>query len=261
MKTVILCGGQGTRIRDVADDVPKPMIPVGGQPILLHILQLYAHHGFKDFVLCLGYKGAVIKEFFLNYRLMTGDFTIDYAKGGEIENHGAQKAVDWKVTFADTGEDTLTGSRVSKIRRYIGGDDMFMLTYGDGVTDIDIAKLVAFHKSHGKIVTVSGVRPPSRFGELDHDADGRILEFNEKPQATGGRISGGFFVCNRRLFDYLDESSTDQTLEAEPLRRIAAEGQMMMYAHDGFWQCMDTRRDYQLLNDLYRSGKAPWKKW
>lgn len=261
MKTVILCGGKGTRIQDVAHDVPKPMIPVGGQPIIWHIMQSYAHFGHKDFVLCLGHKGPVIKEFFLNYRMMIGDFSIDFGNGGKVVNHGRTESIDWNVTFADTGEDTMTGSRVERIRKYIGDDDTFMLTYGDGVCDIDIATLVDFHRSHGKIMTVSGVRPPSRFGELDHDDSGRIVEFNEKPQATGGRISGGYFVCDRRLFDYLDPSRADETLEAGPMRKIAADGEMMMYAHDGFWQCMDTRRDYTLLNDLYRSGDAPWKKW
>lgn len=261
MKTVILCGGKGTRIRDVSEDVPKPMIPVGGQPILWHILQIYAHQGHGDFVLCLGHKASVIKEFFLNYRMMMGDFTIDFGNDGAIENHTTTERVDWRVTFADTGEETLTGSRIARIKNYIGDDDTFMLTYGDGVSDIDIPALIAFHKSHGKIVTVSGVRPPSRFGELDHDTNGCILEFNEKPQATGGRISGGYFVCSTRLFDYLDPSRDDETLEAEPLRKVAADGQMMMYAHDGFWQCMDTSRDYKLLNDLYRSGTAPWKIW
>ncbi len=258
MKTVILCGGKGTRIRGVADDLPKPMIPVGPYPILWHIMRGYAAAGHKDFVLCLGHKSGAIKDFFLNYRTRVADFTIDFARERALEFHGAENAIDWRVTMAETGEETLTGSRVKRIERYIGDDDTFMLTYGDGVADVDIAELAAFHKSHGKVMTVCGVRPPGRFGEMEHDDTGAVVEFNEKPQATGGRISGGFFVCDRRLFDYLDGDRDDVILETEPMRRLAAEGEMMMYRHDGFWQCMDTFRDYALLNDLYESGKAPW---
>lgn len=258
MKVVILCGGKGTRIRGVADDLPKPMIPVGPYPILWHILQGYARAGHKDFILCLGYKSATIKDFFLNYRSRVADFTIDFGRDRALEFHGAADEIDWRITMAETGEDTLTGSRVKKIERYIGKDDTFMLTYGDGVADIDMGKLLSFHKAHGRLMTVTGVRPPGRFGEMEHDDAGRITEFNEKPQATGGRISGGFFVCNRGVFDYLDAARDDEVLETEPLRRLAADGQMMMYRHDGFWQCMDTYRDYALLNDLYAGGKAPW---
>ncbi len=237
MKVVILCGGKGTRIRGVDDDLPKPMIPVGEYPIVRHIMNAYARFGYMDFVLCLGYKGNVIKDHFLNNR-------------SRIE--------DWNITLAETGMETQTGSRVKKIAEHIGDDDLFMLTYGDGVSSIDIAALVDFHKGHGKLMTVSGVRPPSRFGELAHDENGLVTEFNEKPQATGGRISGGFFVCNRAVLDYLDAERDDEILENEPMHRIAAEGQMMMYAHDGFWQCMDTFREFTLLNNLFDSGEAPW---
>lgn len=258
MKTIILCGGKGTRIRGVNDDLPKPMIPIGPYPILWHIMAGYAAHGHKDFVLCLGHQGQAIKDFFLNYRTRMSDVTIDFAKDRELTLHNAADEIDWRVTMAETGLETLTGSRVKKAEPYIGDDDSFMLTYGDGVANVDVAALIAFHKSHGKAMTVSGVRPPGRFGEIEHGPDGGVTEFNEKPQATGGRISGGFFVCNRKVFNYLDGSRTDEVLEAGPMRRIAADGQMMMYKHDGFWQCMDTFRDYQMLNDLYAAGSPPW---
>lgn len=261
MKVIILCGGKGTRIRGVNDDAPKPMIQVGRYPILWHIMRYYAAFGFKDFVLCLGYKSDVIKNFFLNYRAEVSDFTIDFAKKNEIEFFSTKEQMDWRVTLVDTGLETLTGSRVKQVERIIGDDANFMLTYGDGVSDIDLKQLTDFHQTHGKIMTVSGVRPPSRFGELEHDETGKILEFNEKPQATGGRISGGYFVCKRDLFNYIDGSKQDVVLEARPMSEIAGDGQMMMYAHDGFWQCMDTFRDYALLNDLFANGKAPWAKW
>jgi len=261
MKVVILCGGQGTRIRGVTDDLPKPMIPIGGYPILWHIMRGYAVHGFKDFVLCLGYKSHVIKDFFLNYQTRIGDFTIDFAHGAEIALEAKRPDIDWRVTLAETGRDTLTGSRIKRIERYIGSDDCFMLTYGDGVSDIDLNALVAFHRERKPLVTVSGVRPPGRFGELEHDAGGRLTEFNEKPQTTAGRISGGFFVCDRRLFDHFEAGREDQVLESDSLPRLAREGQVAMYAHDGFWQCMDTSRDYSLLNDMYERGRAPWVTW
>lgn len=258
MKVVILCGGQGTRIRGVADDLPKPMIPVGGYPILWHIMSGYAAAGYKDFVLCLGYKSHVIKDFFLNYNTRTADFSVDFANGATVSFENAGPQIDWRVTLAETGQDTLTGSRLKRIQRYIGDDENFMLTYGDGVSNIDLKALIAFHLKHNAVVTVSGVRPPGRFGEIDTDASGMVKEFNEKPQATGGRISGGFFVCNRRIFDCLDAGREDQVLEADPLQGLARDGKMAMYSHDGFWQCMDTYRDYVLLNDMFDKGKAPW---
>jgi len=261
MKVVILCGGQGTRIRGVADDLPKPMIPIGGYPILWHIMSGYAAQGFKDFVLCLGYKGTVIKDFFLNYQTRTNDFTIDFSRGSQIAFDVQRPAIDWRITLAETGQDTMTGSRVKRIERYIGSDDSFMLTYGDGVSNVDLRALLAFHQKRKPLVTVSGVRPAGRFGELEHDSDGRLTEFNEKPQTTAGRISGGFFVCDRKLFDYLDAKRDDQVLEADPLPRLAREGRMAMYSHDGFWQCMDTYRDYALLNEIYEKGRAPWVTW
>ncbi len=260
MKVVILCGGQGTRIRGVNDDLPKPMIPIGRYPILWHIMRGYAAAGFNDFVLCLGYRGRVIKDFFLNYHTSVADFTVDFGKNAELTLEDSRRDIDWRVTLAETGENTLTGSRLKRIQRYIT-DDEFMLTYGDGVADVDLKALVALHRKNKPIVTVSGVRPPGRFGEIEHETTGRVIEFNEKPQATGGRISGGFFVCNRSLFDYLDAEREDEVLESQALQRIAREGKMAMYPHDGFWQCMDTYRDYALLNDIYEKDKAPWKVW
>lgn len=257
MKVVILCGGLGSRIRDVADNIPKPMIPIGRYPILWHIMKYYAGYGFKDFVLCLGYKGEVIRNFFYNYELNMCDSTVTLGHSGGIEFHGEHDAADWRVTLADTGEHALTGARVRKIKKYIGGDEQFMLTYGDGVGDIDINKLIEFHNSNGRILTVTGVRPPGRFGELMSTSDGLVTEFNEKPQATAGRISGGFFVCRRELFDYLDDRE-DLVFEQEPMNRLVADQQMSLYEHDGFWQPMDTSREYQLLNAVYATGKAPW---
>lgn len=256
MKVVILAGGYGTRIRDVAHDIPKPMIPIGPFPILWHIMKIYSTFGHKDFVVCLGYKGQIIKDFFLNYEAYTRDFTINLGKQQDITYHSDHDESGWKITLAETGPSAMTGARISRIRKYLDHED-FLLTYGDGVADVDIGKLVAFHKSHGKALTVTGVRPPGRFGEMVGNEAGRIIEFNEKPQATAGRISGGFFVASPRLFDYLD-GRDDLVFEQEPMQRLVADEQLMMYAHDGFWQPMDTSRDYQLLNALYAGGNAPW---
>jgi len=256
---VILCGGQGTRIRDVADNIPKPMIPIGRYPILWHIMKYYASFGHQDFVLCLGYKNQIIKDFFLNYEAHTKDFTITLGKRDEIEFHTAHDESNWRVTLADTGLEAMTGARIARIRKYAGNED-FMLTYGDGVGDVNIEALLKFHKSHGRILTVTGVRPPGRFGELMNSPEGQVTEFNEKPQATGGRISGGFFVCNKKIFDYLDDRE-DLIFEQQPMRNLVGDGQMMVFEHDGFWQPMDTSREYQLLNTLYEQGKAPWVKW
>lgn len=260
MKVIILCGGYGTRIRDVADDIPKPMISIGRFPILWHIMKYYAHFGHHDFVLCLGYKAHTIKDFFLNYEAHIKDFTIDLSKTDQLHFHTDHAESNWRVTLADTGLNAMTGARIKRIQKYIGNDENFMLTYGDGVSDVDIDQLLEFHTSHGKILTVTGVRPPGRFGELLCDASGKISEFNEKPQAAGGRISGGYFVCNRRLFDFLDDLD-EVVFEAAPMNRLVAEGQMMMFEHNGFWQPMDTNREYQLLNGLFERGKAPWVKW
>jgi len=256
VKVVILAGGYGTRIRDVAEDIPKPMIPIGPFPILWHIMKTYSHFGHKDFVVCLGYKGQVIKDFFLNYEAYTRDFTISFGKKGGINFHSSHDESDWNVTLADTGLRSMTGSRVSRIKNYVNNED-FMLTYGDGVSDVDINKLLEFHKSHGKILTVTGVRPPGRFGEMITNSEGQIMEFNEKPQATAGCISGGYFVASPKIFDYLDDNE-NLVFEQEPMQQLVQEKQLMMYQHDGFWQPMDTSREYQLLNSLYESGKASW---
>ena len=260
MKVVILCGGQGMRIRDVTDQLPKPMIPIGEVPILWHIMKTYAAWGHTEFVLCLGYKGAAIKDFFLNYEAHTGDLTVTLGRDKKLDYHGDHDESGWRVTLADTGLNAMTGARLARVRKYIGDDETFMLTYGDGLTDLDMDAQLAFHRGHGRVLTVTGVRPPGRFGEMEAGADGRVTEFNEKPQASGGRISGGYFVCDRRLFDYLDDRE-DLVLEEGPLRALVADGQMALYRHDGFWQCMDTYRDYRLLNGLWAGGTAPWKQW
>lgn len=259
MKTVILCGGQGTRIRDVSADIPKPMIEIGRYPILWHIMKSYASHGFKDFVLCLGYQSHVIKDFFINYRARTADVTITLGRNGGVDFLTGHDEEDWRVTLAETGLNAMTGARVRRIRDYVGEDELFMLTYGDGVGNVDIRALVDFHRSHGRICTVTGVRPPGRFGELELDGDA-VVGFNEKPQVSEGRISGGFFVLDRRIFDYLDDRE-DRVFEMEPMRALVADGQLRIFRHDGFWQPMDTYRDYKLLNDLWSAGQAPWKIW
>lgn len=260
MKTVILCGGRGTRIRDVSDEIPKPMIKIGRLPILWHLMKYYSGFGHKDFILCLGYKGQIIKDFFLNYEAYTRDCTVTLGATKSIEFHTDHDEADWRVTLADTGMETMTGGRIRRIRSYIGDDDCFMLTYGDGVSNVDLHALLQFHKSHGRILTVTGVRPPGRFGELMATEEGIITEFNEKPQAVGGRISGGFFVCNRQLFNYLDDM--DQLVfEQEPMRALVRDKQLVVYKHNDYWQCMDTYRDWKLLNMLYESGKAPWISW
>jgi glucose-1-phosphate cytidylyltransferase len=258
LKTVILCGGRGTRIRDVADNIPKPMIPIGGLPILWHIMKYYASCGHDRFVLCLGFKGESIKDFFLNYKAQTADFTLTLGRPN-VRYHNNNQEAHWQITFADTGLDSMTGARIARVKKYLSNESNFMLTYGDGLGDIDLAKLVAFHKSHGKVLTVSGVRPPGRFGELRH-IGGRVTEFNEKPQATAGLISGGYFVCRQELFKYLN---TDEGLvfEEAPVKRLVKDGQLMVYEHDGFWQPMDTYRDYLYLQGLWEKNRAPWKVW
>ena len=259
MKTVILCGGYGTRIRDVADNIPKPMIQVGGYPILWHIMKYYSVYGIKDFVLCLGYKSEVIKDYFLNYKNRYHDITVNIKDSSIIHHDADLIPEDWSVTLAETGLNAFTGARVQRIKQYVEDDDCFCLTYGDGVGNIDISALLDFHKSHGKIMTVTGVRPPGRFGELAID-NNTIVGFNEKPQATGGWISGGFFVCNKEIFDYLDNRE-DLILEQEPLKRLVQQEQLMVFKHYDFWHPMDTHREYSLLNQLWDENKAPWQKW
>ena len=258
MKVVILCGGYGTRIRDVADNIPKSMIPIGRFPILWHIMKYYASFGHRDFVLCLGYKSSVIKDFFLNYEAHTKDFTIELGRKDTLTFHNDHEESDWRVTLADTGLEAMTGARIKRIQKYVDNDE-FMLTYGDGVGDVDLSLLQAYHREHGRTLTVTGVRPPGRFGELVH-ADGIAAEFNEKPQATGGRISGGFFVATPKVFDYLNDDE-GLVFEQQPMRNLVSERQMMVFEHNGFWQPMDTSREYQLLNSLYERGEAPWVRW
>jgi glucose-1-phosphate cytidylyltransferase len=259
VKTVILCGGYGTRIRDVSEDVPKPMIPVGRLPILWHLMKYYASFGYDDFVLCLGYKGHVIKDFFLNYETSTRDVTVHLSSANELKFHTQHDESSWKVTLADTGSETMTGGRVAKVKKYLDGQ-RFFLTYGDGLSDVNLNELLSFHEKQKTIATVTGVRPPGRFGELAADSSGVAQQFNEKPQASGGRISGGFFVCESSIFDFLPERD-DLVFEEGPLRDLVSRKELSVFEHDGFWQCMDTYRDWQLLTNLEKSAKAPWKIW
>jgi len=260
MKAVILCGGQGTRIRDVSEVLPKPMLPIGGKPIVWHIMKMYARHGVTEFVLCLGYKGWVIKEFFLNYKAMLSDLTVTLGQHGAVEFAGQHDEEHWKVTLAETGEETMTGGRVVAVRKYVEGDEPFLLTYGDGVSDVDIGASIAFHRRHGKVATVAAVRPPGRFGEMVVDG-ARVQSFEEKPQVSEGFVNGGFFVLDgRRIWDYVAPSPTT-IFERDPLRGLADAGQLMAFEHPGYWQPMDTFREYQHLNGLWASGKAPWKTW
>ena len=258
IKVVILCGGRGTRLREETEYRPKPMVQVGSRPILWHIMKIYAHYGFKNFVVCLGYKGNMIKEYFLNYEAMNNDFTMQLGNHNSIQFHSNHREKDWCVTLADTGEESQTGTRVKRIEKYIDGD-LFMLTYGDGVANINIEDLLKYHKSHKKIGTVTGVHPSSRFGELVIK-NKQIIEFTEKPQIGGGLINGGFFVFNKNFFNYLKEDD-NCILEQEPLRNLAADGELMAYPHDGFWQCVDTYRELELLNNIWKSHNPPWRVW
>ncbi len=254
MKVVILAGGFGTRLAEFTDVVPKPMVPVGGHPILWHLMNIFAAHGHRQFVLALGYKSQVIKEYFQNFYAMNADFTVDLATGGLVYHNSAK--VDWKVSLVDTGLSTMTGGRIRRLRDYIGGEP-FLMTYGDGLADVDIASLVRFHKSHGKMVTVTSVHPGARFGEMKIDED-TVQSFKEKPQTGQGWINGGFFVMQPEFLDLIEDDTT--VLEAEPLERAASMGQLMAFRHEGFWQCMDTKRDRDLLESLWESGTAPWVK-
>ena len=258
MQIVVLCGGQGTRLREETEFRPKPLVDIGGRPILWHIMKLFAFHGLREFVLCLGYRGHMIKEYFLNYEAMNNDFTICLGQKHRMVYHGSHEEQDYHVTLADTGVNTMTGARVKQIERYIQGDT-FMVTYGDGVCDIDIDALLNFHHAHGRIATVTTVRPISRFGVVELASDGRVMDFVEKPQLDGW-ASAGFFVFNRRIFDYLSPHP-DTILEREPLEQLAREGQLVAYQHDGFFYAMDTYREYLYLNELWNSGEAPWAVW
>ena len=257
MKVVILCGGLGTRLREETEFRPKPMVEVGGRPILWHIMKTYAHYGFREFVLCLGYRGNTIKDYFLNYEAMNNDFSICLGQKSQICYHGNHNEQGYSVTLADTGVNSMTGGRILRVERYIK-DDIFLLTYGDGVIDVNIREVVEFHKSHGKIATVTSVAPVSRFGMLDLSGDDRVRKFTEKP-ISDGWMNAGYFVLNRKVFDYL--TGDDCIFEREPLERLATDGQLMAYRHDGFFYAMDTFREYQHLNDLWNGSTAPWRVW
>ena len=256
MKAVILAGGLGTRLSEETTVKPKPMIEVGGKPVLWHILKSYSAHGINDFVICCGYRGYVIKEFFANYFLHTSDVTFDLQKNS-MEVH-ERFAEPWKVTLVDTGADTLTGGRLKRVRRYVENDEAFCFTYGDGLSDLNIGATLAFHKQHGKLATMTAVQPPGRFGAVD--IDGQVItSFKEKPQGDGAWVNGGYFVLSPKVIDYIADDST--TWEKEPMERLAADGQIDAFRHPGFWQPMDTLRDKMHLEDLWQSGKAPWKAW
>ena len=258
MQTLILCGGMGTRLREETEYRPKPMVEIGGRPILWHIMKGYATRGFTEFVLCLGYKGDRIKEYFLNYEAMNHDLTLELGRQGAVHYHGGHEEDGWRVTLVDTGLQTMTGARIRRAARHLRGDT-FMVTYGDGLSDLNVGDLVAFHRRTGAVGTVTGVRPSSRFGELV-TVGSRVVQFSEKPRTTEGLINGGFFVFDRRFLDYLSDDPAC-VLEREPLERLAADGLLQVYRHEGFWQCMDTYRDHQLLTQLWESGQAPWRCW
>jgi glucose-1-phosphate cytidylyltransferase len=256
VKAVILAGGLGTRLSEETVSRPKPMVEIGGKPILWHIMKIYAAHGVNEFVICLGYKGYVIKEYFANYFLHMSDVTFDMAKNQMEVHHN--NAEPWRVTLVDTGESTMTGGRLKRVKQYVEKEDLFCFTYGDGVGDVDIAQTLSFHRGHGRLATLTGTQPPGRFGSLGMEGD-QIRSFQEKPIGEGGWINGGFFVLSPKVIDYIDEDST--IWERSPLEKLAADGQLMVHRHSGFWQPMDTLRDKQHLEELWQSGRAPWKLW
>jgi glucose-1-phosphate cytidylyltransferase len=258
MKVVILCGGLGTRLREETEYRPKPMVPVGGRPILWHIMKHYAHHGHKDFVLCLGYKGEVIKDYFRNYLWNTSDVTLKLGRNPQIKYHSTHDEEDWTVTLLETGAETQTGGRLRRALAHVP-DETFLFTYGDGLTDSDINASIEFHRSHGAVATMTAVKPSGRFGELAMDGQ-TITAFQEKPEQESGYINGGFMVLNRTIADYLDPDDSC-VFERKPLERLAQSAQLKAHCHDGFWQCMDTYREQQLLEKLWQSGQAPWKRW
>jgi glucose-1-phosphate cytidylyltransferase len=259
MKVVILCGGKGTRLREETEYRPKPMVPIGNRPILWHIMRTYAAHGHTEFILCLGYKGEIIKDWFRNLHWMVSDVSLRIGERGGVEFFTDIEERGWRVTMADTGQDTMTGARINQIQKYLGDDEEFLLTYGDGVGDVDITRSIAYHRENGRVLTLTGVRPPGRWGELQIE-NGVVTTFFEKPQTSGGRINGGFFVANRRLFSYLSDDP-DLIFEQGPLTALSKDGQLGCYAHDGFWQPMDTFQEFTLLNRLWDEGRAPWKIW
>ena len=254
MKVVLLAGGFGTRLSEYTESIPKPMVSIGGKPILWHIMKNYAHFGHKDFYIALGYKAEKVKEYFLNYRTMNANFSVDLGTG-EVTPHQLD-VIDWKVTLVDTGLHSMTGGRVKRMKPYIGNETC-LLTYGDGLSDIDLDQLITFHKSHGKMVTVTAVHPGARFGELEMRGE-QVISFQEKPQTGQGWINGGYFVIEPEFFDLIQEDRT--ILEREPLEQAAQNGELMAFTHNGFWQCMDTKRDRDNLEEFWNSGKAPWNR-
>jgi glucose-1-phosphate cytidylyltransferase len=255
IKVAILAGGVGTRLAEETDIKPKPMVEIGGRPILWHIMMHYSSYGFNQFVIALGYKGEVIKKYMVDYCSLNSNLMVNM-RTGEVHMNGGFRP-DWQVELIDTGIPTLTGGRIKRLQPFMG-NHTFMLTWGDGVSDVNLNQLLDFHRSHGKLATLTAVRPPARFGHLDFEGD-RIRQFTEKPQTSEGWINGAFFVLEPEVFDYIDDDMTQW--EREPLERLAADGQLMAYKHDQFWQCMDTLRDKRLLEDLWQSGEAPWKTW
>lgn len=255
MKVGILAGGKGSRLAEETVVKPKPLVEVGSHPIIWHIMKTYAHYGFKDFVIALGYKGEVLKKYMVDYLSLDGNITVDF-RTGKVRNQN-QNTIDWTVDLVDTGMNTMTGGRIKRLSPFMN-NETFMLTWGDGVSDINIKDLLAFHKSHGKLATLTAVRPPARYGHIVFDGD-RVEEFNEKPQIGEGWINGAFFVLEPQVFDYIEGDDTQ--FEHEPLERLAREGQLMAYRHESFWQCMDTLREKHILETLWASGKAPWKSW
>ena len=256
MKTVILCGGLGTRLSEETVVKPKPMVEIGDRPILWHIMKSYSHYNYNSFILALGYKGEKLKEYFLNYTNLTSNLSINLKNGQVLKSENSND--DWEVQMIDTGIKSMTGGRLHRLEKLLRPDDRFMMTYGDGLGDIDISKLVSFHKEHGKIATMVAVRPPARFGSMTFN-ENQVLEFKEKPQTGEGWINGGFFIFESEIFKYLH--GDDTVLEADPLEKLARDGQLMAYKHNGFWQCMDTLRDKIYLNKIFNEGSAPWKNW
>jgi glucose-1-phosphate cytidylyltransferase len=256
MKTILLAGGLGTRLSEETVVKPKPMVEIGSMPIIWHIMKTYAAYGYSDFAIALGYKGEVIKDFFLNYKLHKSDMIVNLKSGNvKFENDASE---DWTVALHETGLNSLTGGRLYNLKKLFKPGDTFMLTYGDGVSDVNIQRLVEFHKSHGKIATLTAVRPPARFGSIEMEQDGHIIEFKEKPQLGEGWINGGYFVFDYKIFDYLKDELT--ILEREPLENLVKENELVAYRHEGFWHCMDTIRDRDNLNEIWAKGNAPWKK-
>jgi glucose-1-phosphate cytidylyltransferase len=259
VKTVILCGGEGTRLRELTEILPKPMVEIGSRPILWHIMSGYSYHGFNDFILCLGYKGQMIKDYFLGYQSANRDIALTLGKSSQVELLGPELTENWRIIMADTGLKSLTATRLRKIWPYLD-NDTFSLTYGDGVSNVSLTDVLAFHKKQGRLATITGVRPPGRFGEIENKGS-QVTSFWEKPATSGGLINGGFFFLEPDFYRYLPPDGEEEMLEFGALKRCVADGQLSVYAHDGFWQCMDTIRDWQYLDQLWSENNAPWKTW